>query len=267
MNKKFEKLERPEVSQVVFHPRLELSPPPEGDHVSDHLIPVEKDINIGARFHMASRTAANLLYFHGNGEIVADYDELAPLFNTININLLAVDYRGYGRSDGSPSVGTMMSDCHLILNYIKKWLLEENHFGPLIIMGRSLGSASALELASEHSKAIDGLIIESGFAYAAPLLRLLGVNLDMLDFKEDDGFVNLEKIQHYAGPTLVIHAEFDHIIPYGDGRALYEASPSPNKNILKIKGANHNDILFRGLNEYMQAINDLVTQITDNSKS
>lgn len=254
-------LDRPEVLAAVFHPRPDLEPAPKDNNVSDHLIPVDDKIHIGARFHAHSSTGANLLFFHGNGEIASDYDQLGPLFGKLEINLLAVDYRGYGQSNGRPTVSAMMSDCHLILAYVQNWLKSQTHSGPLVVMGRSLGSASALELAAVHSKEIKGLIIESGFAYAGPLLRLLGVDVDAIGFEEAQGFVNLAKIGRYNAPTLIIHAEYDHIIPYTDGMALYKASAAQDKRLLKIEGANHNDIMMRGFDSYMASIERLINRI------
>jgi alpha-beta hydrolase superfamily lysophospholipase len=259
----YDVLDRPEVSASIFHPRAELGSKPSNAAVSDHLISVDTDIQVGARFHCTSPSGANVLFFHGNGEIVADYDELGPVFGRSGINFLVADYRGYGRSNGHPSVSTMLSDSHRILAYVQKWLKRKNYDGPLIVMGRSLGSASALELVAENGNTIHGLIIESGFAYAAPLLRLLGVDADTLGFKEEDGFVNIEKIGTYKGPTLIMHAEYDHIIPYTDGLALYKVSPAQYKKLLKIEGANHNDIMLRGFDNYMQAIQQLVAHIID----
>lgn len=258
-------LDRPEVLIFLFHPRAESGPPFQtaGSHPSpagstDIMIPVADDIAIGARFHMAKKTGGNLLFFHGNGEIVADYDELGGVYNQMGINFLAVDYRGYGRSTGKPTVTAMMQDCHTIFDFVRNWL-HENHFqGPIIPMGRSLGSASVLELAAAYRNAIDGLIIESGFAYAGPLLRLLGIDLDRLGFKEEKGFGNIAKIKKFNNPTLIIHAEYDHIIPFADGQALYQACPSDNRTFLKIPGANHNDIFMRGPQEYLAAVGKLV---------
>jgi alpha-beta hydrolase superfamily lysophospholipase len=75
------------------------------------LIAVEPGVDVGARFHMAANTGVNILFFHGNGEIVSDYDELGPVYNQMGINFLAIDYRGYGRSTGQPTVSAMMKDC------------------------------------------------------------------------------------------------------------------------------------------------------------
>ena len=253
-------LDRPEVLNYIFHPRQEWHLF-ETSRATDVSIPVEQDVAIGARFHLVSKEGPNILFFHGNGEIVSDYDDLGPLYNRMGINFLPVDYRGYGRSGGSPTVSAMMRDCHIIFEFTMKWLKDNGYTGSLVVMGRSLGSASALELAARYPDGMDGLIIESGFAYAEPLLRLLGVNPHALNFSEAEGFRNLDKIRDFPKPVLIIHAEFDHIIPFSDGQAFYEASKSPDKIFLKIPGANHNDIFARGLAEYMAAIKSFAGRV------
>jgi fermentation-respiration switch protein FrsA (DUF1100 family) len=263
-------LDRPEVLLYLFHPRPEPRPwkAPASDpedlipNNKDHLIVVEKDIVVGARFHMAHKSGCNILFFHGNGEIVADYDDFAPIFNQTGINFLAADYRGYGQSTGKPTVTGMMRDCHVIFDYVRNWLHQNNYPGPLVVMGRSLGSASVLELAAHYQEHLEGLVVESGFAYAAPLLRLLGIDPWALGFEEEAGFRNIDKIAEFEKPTLIIHAEFDHIIPLSDGQALFNASPSANKTMLEIPGANHNDIFMRGMNEYLAALRQLTESLT-----
>lgn len=258
----FSVLDRPEVLMALFHPRSDTGAVGGAGAGIDLLIPVEEDIRVGARFHIRDKACPNILFFHGNGEIVSDYDDLGPMYQRLKINFLPVDYRGYGRSNGEPSVAGMMKDCHTIFTFVRKWLQENGHNGPLIVMGRSLGSASALELAWAHKTDIDALIIESGFAHAAPLLRLLGINTEAIGFNEEKGFRNIDKIQSFEKPTLIIHAEYDHIIPFSDGQSLHDNSPSPDKKLIRIPGANHNDILFRGLSEYMNGIQKLIERLT-----
>ena len=255
-------LDRPEVLMFLFHPR------PEPDVTSfqtaqsetriagreDIMIPVQEAIAIGARFHMAEKSGGNLLFFHGNGEIVADYDELGAVYNQMGINLLAVDYRGYGRSGGKPTVTAMMQDCHIIFHFVQNWLKQNNFCGPILLMGRSLGSASVLELAAAYKNSIGG-----------PLLALLGIDSASLGFKEEEGFRNVDKINYFDKPTLIIHAEFDHIIPYSDGQTLYDACPSGDKKLLKISGANHNDIFMRGMQKYLAAVNEIVELVKTTS--
>jgi pimeloyl-ACP methyl ester carboxylesterase len=254
-------LDTPDVCNVLFHPRKSAGPVEENSHFVELLIPVADGIQIGSRFYLTDQHSPLLLFFHGNGEIVADYDDIAPLFNRLGVNFVVVDYRGYGCSTGQPTVSAMMADSHCILDFVERWKTKEGYSGPLIVMGRSLGSASALELAASGADRIDGLIIESGFAWEGPLLALLGVNPTRIGFEKANGFANIDKIRRYLKPTLIIHAEFDHIIPYKDGEALYEASGAKDKSLLKIPGANHNDIFFRGLELYMEAILTLAAKL------
>ena len=245
-------LDNPYVLASLFHPRpgYALAPSPSAQKIS---IPVAADVTIGGRFHIASPGAVNILFFHGNGEIVDDYNDLGPLYNQLGINLLAVDYRGYGDSTGKPTTSAMMADAHAIFGFVTQWLRDHQHSGALLVMGRSLGSAPALELVSRYPEQIAGLILESGFAYTGPLLRLIGIDTEQLGFKETQGIQNLEKIKTFTKQTLVIHAEFDHIIPFADGQALYDASPAADKRLLKILNANHNNIFSLALWEYLGA--------------
>ncbi|MDD5722928.1 MAG: alpha/beta fold hydrolase [Syntrophales bacterium] len=258
-------LDRPEILNFLFYPRREdgfLKPAGAACGIQ---IPVDEHVTIGACFHHAQTAAPTILFFHGNGEIVADYDEIGPLYVQRGINFLPVDYRGYGRSTGTPTVTAMMRDSHSIFEYILDWLAEGGYTGPLAVMGRSLGSASALELAAQHRDRIAGLIIESGFAYLMPLLRLIGVSLLRMGISEEDGCQNIQKIRTFDKPTLIIHAQFDRIIPFSDGEALYEAGAAGDKRLLMIPGADHNTIFMRGLQDYMAAIGDFLKLIAGES--
>ena len=253
-------LDRPEILMHLFHPRPEFGRSISVSDDADIMIPVEAEVAVGARFHMTDKSACNILFFHGNGEIVADYDEFGRMMNQLDINFSAVDYRGYGRSTGQPTVSAMMRDCHVIFDFVIHWLKNNAYQGPLVLMGRSLGSASVLELAAHYDHQIDGLIVESGFAYAGPLLQLLGIDTTAMGFEETKGFGNIDKIASFKKPTLIIHAEQDHIIPFSDGQALFDACSAPHKSLLQIPGANHNNIFTYGLKDYMAAIQKLLNQ-------
>lgn len=254
-------LDQPEVLPFIFHPRAEWGAADGRRPGLSQLIPIDADVSIGACFHMTRQAAPTLLFFHGNGEIVADYDDLGPMYNEQDLNFIPVDYRGYGASSGHPTVSAMMSDCYVIFTFVKRWLSGNGYTGPLVIMGRSLGSAPALELAAACSADINGLIIESGFAYVKPLLARLGVPVARMGFDDATGFHQIEKIRTVTHPTLIIHAEYDHIIPFSDGQALYDASGAEDKRLLKIPGANHNDIFARALSDYMAGIVQLVQKL------
>lgn len=250
--------DRPELLSVFFHPRPDTTEGPTAGGATDLMIPVAEGIRVAARFHPAEKGSPTILFFHGNGEIVSDYDDLAPLYGRMGINFLAADYRGYGRSEGIPTVTAMMTDCHAVLDFARDWLAESGYHAPLIVMGRSIGSAPALELAAGAGQKPDGLIIESGFAHALPLLRLLGADTAGLHGLAQEGLSNLAKIARVTMPTLVIHAEHDHIIPYSDGTALHDHCPAEHKRLVKIPGADHNTLLAYGLSDYMNAVRELV---------
>ncbi len=250
-------LDQPMVLAHIFHPRQEDEFRETTE--KDVMIPVAERVMLGSCFHMTDKVGSTILFFHGNGEIVSDYDDLGDAYNRMGINFVVVDYRGYGRSTGSPSVTTMMADCHVVFAFVRRYLSDHGFTGTLTIMGRSLGSASALELAAQSPPEFDNLIIESGFANAGALLEVLGIHPRTIGFDETQGFGNHEKIKKWCGPTLIIHAEFDHIIPFTDGQYLFNACPAVDKILLKIPNANHNDIFMRGLTPYMEAVRALVT--------
>jgi alpha-beta hydrolase superfamily lysophospholipase len=255
----YSSFDNPLILSCLFHPRPDYGGGiPTLQHAKNLLIDVEDDVQIGARFHCKDKQAPVILFFHGNGEIVSDYDDLGPVYLEKGVNFLPVDYRGYGRSTGVPTVTNMMKDCHIVFQYVKKWLSDHGFKWPVFIMGRSLGSASALELAHGYESEINGLIIESGFAYALDLLNTLGINTKALGLKEDKGLGNIDKMRTFNKPVLIIHAENDHIIPLSEGKALYENCPSPNKKMLMIPGANHNTIFEFGLYDYMNAIKEFM---------
>jgi hypothetical protein len=258
----YSKLDQPGVLQAIFHPRQETNPAPSLQNTMDIDIAVDDGIQLHARFHLASNEDPNILFFHGNGEIVSDYDEIGPFYNKYGMNFLAVDYRGYGRSTGSPTVTSMLGDTHIVLDTTKKWLAKAEHTGPLLIMGRSLGAAAAIELASCHSDDIAGLIIESGFATSLPLLMKLGVDVAGLGLTENDGFRNVRKISTFTKPTLIIHGQYDEIIPVNSAAVLQAESPARSKELQVVPGATHNTIIARAGEMYFSVIKQFINKIS-----
>jgi hypothetical protein len=253
------KLDQPRALQYIFHPRKEnASHPPAG--AVDYAIKVAEGVTIGCRFYIAGLKAPSILFFHGNGEIVGDYDDIGPVYNQYGLNLLAVDYRGYGTSSGTPTVTAMLKDSHVLFKAVQEWLKKKDMQGPLWIMGRSLGSASALELTSEYETNIAGLIIESGFAYTVPLLNFLGVDTKALGITEEDCFRHIEKIKAVRKPTLIIHAQHDQFIPVSDAEDFLKHSPAQKKALKIIPRADHNTILMIAGRNYFEIIQQFMAQ-------
>jgi len=126
-------------------------------------------------------------------------------------------------------------------------------------MGRSLGSAPALELASRYQTDFEGLIIESGFAFTVPLLGFLGVDTRALGITEADCFRHIEKIRTVYKPTLIIHAQYDQFIPVSDAEVFLKNSPAAKKALKIIPRADHNTILMIAGRSYFETILQFIT--------
>lgn len=259
MDDSYTRLDQDEVGSAIFYPRKESTPVPEG--AADFTIEVENGVGLAARAFLAEDPAAvNILFFHGNGEVVGDYDDVGPMYNGQGINFIIVDYRGYGRSGGSPTVTSMVRDAHVVLARVREWLAEQGRTGFLVVMGRSLGSVPAIDLAATEP-AVDALIVESGIAQTMPLLLTLGLDVQRLGLSEADGFGNLQKMARIAKPTYILHAQFDQIIPVALAEGLHSMCGARGKEFQMIPGADHNNILEKTGRLYFQAIKQFVGKL------
>lgn len=252
MTNHYEKIDTSSLLLYLFYPRRQHSRAPDG--AFDLNVPVEDDIAITCRAYHRVSDNPWILYFHGNGEVVSDYDGIAHLYNNRGLNLLVADYRGYGASGGKPTFSAMVNDAVKIFDYVYK----HEHFKGLsgepgwFVMGRSLGSISALELAAKFPHCLRGLIIESGFISVAGLIRHLGLpspgDLTPLEneYRKLVGSIKL--------PALIIHGEHDRLVPLKQGREVYETLGSEQKELVIIDRADHNDIMFVDSEKYMDAV-------------
>ena len=249
-------IDNPTVSNVVFYPRKILMPKETDPNIRILKLNIENDILIGGFFYLNNPDLPTILLFHGNGEIASDYDFIAPHY-TSKLNLCIVEYRGYGLSTGSPSFSAMLTDAHKIFTGVKDFLNENGFTGPLILMGRSLGSASAIELASSYQDDIAALIIESGFAHTYNLLYRLGIPKRLFMEHEEDDVSPLPLMKRISLPTLIIHGKRDFIIPVNDAYSLHNACSSERKKLIIIPPAGHNDIMNYPV--YMDSIFEFLT--------
>ncbi|MFC1977585.1 alpha/beta hydrolase [Chloroflexota bacterium] len=257
-------LDRPEILQVIFpvvySPFYLLNYPQfSPTDVPTYSIEVEEGIKISCGFWVSGKECPSVLYFHGNGETAASYDWIAPFYNQRGINLFVADYRGYGSSDGKPTISNMIGDTHTVFQGFKEIIEKEGFKKSLFLMGRSLGSVSAIELAFNYQDEICGLIIESG---AANNFRRLWDYLEVPDketvFSEESLFLNKVKIRQVRQPTLIIHGEYDEIISVEEGKELYQSSGTRDKEILIIPGAGHNDIMLVQQSLYFDTIEKFI---------
>ncbi len=241
--------------QFLFHPRKDYASPPPG--AFDFMVPVEGGVEIHCRGYPAGKEDPWLLYFHGNGEVVSDYNYIAPYYQKESLNLLVADYRGYGESSGTPTFTDMVKDASRVLEESKKQLKERSQDADnLWVMGRSLGSICALELAAKHPGELRGMVVESGFISVTKLIRHLGLPApgDLTALEEEAH----QKAGNITLPALVIHGERDQLVPLEQGEELYNALSSSRKRLFTIPLGDHNNIFLVETERYLQEIKKFV---------
>jgi pimeloyl-ACP methyl ester carboxylesterase len=243
-------LDRREILQVVFYPRKSHIKPL-APNAKDHFIEVEKGIKIGCRYHTIGKGYPSLLYFHGNATIVDDLDLFAPLFNNVGVNL-------FGLSNGTPTVTDMMKDSHRVFEGFKKIVEDYGFRKSFFVMGRSLGSFSAIELAYSYQDDLQGLIVESGPSNNLKQYVSSMVPLDHPIWRDDSTFLNKVKLRSISKPTLIIHGEQDSLIPIDEGKELYENSAAKDKRLVIIPDADHGDLFIVGKEQYYKVIREFV---------
>jgi uncharacterized protein len=252
-------IDKPNLLVYVFYPRDEQGPCPR--YAFDLSVPVEDGVSVACRFFEGDKSWPWILFFHGNGEVASDYDEIAPFYFKRKLNLVVTDYRGYGASTGDPSFGAVVHDAPMIYEVVRAELKVRGLNDRPWVMGRSLGSMSALELAHTYGHELPGIIIESGFISVVRVMRHLDVPVDDVSYAAvDDQCIAL--VGSVKVPALVIHGEYDTIVPYPEGVDLFERLGSETKEMVTIPAADHNTIFFVGLNQYFEAIVRFMGQAT-----
>ena len=248
-------IDRSSALTYVFYPRDTFSICPRWGF--DLFVTVTEGAIIHCRFYKENDNWPWVLHFHGNGEVVSDYDEIAIFYLKYGINLVVADYRGYGKSTGNPTLTGISSDAHTLYDTVTKELAERGLKSDLWVMGRSLGSIPALEIAYRQKSTIPGIIIESGFPSITRLLAHLDVPAEGIDLDTIDRQC-LDMVREITAPVLIIHGEYDTIVPLEEAETLHEQIGSQEKELLIIPGANHNDIMFVGLKQYFEAIKKFI---------
>lgn len=245
-----ELLDHPEAIRRLLFPRPNTVSDLPG--AINHFIRVAEDVQLGCRFFNSAPDGPNILFFHGNGETAADYDYVAPLYRERGLNLFVAEYRGYGMSSGSPTCSGILRDTDPVFEGFRAFVRDLELTGDCFVMGRSLGSAPAIETAYRYPSGFKGLIVESGFAAVRRQLERLGLTQLFEDVADPVGFGNDIKIAEVRIPTFIIHGEADTIIPVEEGKALYTLSGAKDKRALFVPNAGHNDLLERDPDMYME---------------
>ena len=178
---------------------------------------------------------AVVLFCHGNAGNISHRDDVIAVLKRMSVTVLMFDYRGYGKSEGSPHEAGVLADARAA----RKWLAERAKVAEqdIVLMGESIGGGIAVDLAAKDGAR--GLILEDTFtslpdtaAYHYPWLPVRLLMRGRLN--------SLAIIKQYQGPLLMCHGDADTIVPFRFGQQLFAAANEP-KEFLVHPGANHND--------------------------
>jgi pimeloyl-ACP methyl ester carboxylesterase len=190
-----------------------------------------------------------VLLAHGNGGNISHrLDRTLLLQSKLGAAVLLFDYRGYGRSEGSPDEEGTYRDARAA----HRWLVEDERVSAdrLVVFGESLGSAVALDLAV--SRPCRALVLESPFSSVPAMARAVYPFLPLWPFVRTR-YDNLSKAPLLRVPLLVLHGDRDEVVPIAQGRRVFEAAPPP-KRFFAIPGAGHNDTYVVGGEAYWDAV-------------
>ena len=192
-----------------------------------------------------------LLFSHGNAEDLGSVAPFMRRFHELGYSVLMYDYRGYGTSEGTPSVRKTQQDVEAAY----RWLVEKQNIAPetIIAHGRSLGGAPATWLAAHHP--VGGLVIESTFVSAFRVKT----RWPLLPW---DKFNTLRQIKKIRCPVLVVHGREDEVLPFWHGQKLYATAPGKKMHHW-IDGGRHNDYAYVAGSDYLQIFQEFIGQRVD----
>ncbi|MHC4212553.1 MAG: alpha/beta hydrolase [Planctomycetota bacterium] len=218
-------------------------------------IEVGDGVNLSALYLKATRSEFTILYSHGNGEDIGDLREIFENFQSAGYSVFAYDYRGYGTSDGRASEKNFYADAGVVYSYLVNEL--KNPPEKIIVLGRSIGGAAAIDIASKEIVA--GLILEGAFTSA------FRVAMPIVPFPFDK-FNNIDKIDKVRCPVLFIHGRDDTIVPFSHGLSLFEKANEPKRSFW-VEDAGHNDLYSVADVKYWENLKKFEKMISNNGEA
>lgn len=232
---------------MLFEDRLIYFPAryPAGDWTAPARSPVPiEDVHLtagdGTRLHgwyaQPPNATATILYFHGNaGNLAGRYHWVVRLAS-IPANVLIIDYRGYGKSEGKPNEAGIYLDAEAAY----RWLVDEQGVdaGRIVLYGKSLGGAPACELASRVPHG--ALVLQSTFTSARDMTSVMFPVLPVGPLVRTV-FDNVGKVRRVTAPKLIIHSRGDEMIPFRMAEALFANAAEP-KRLLAFDRSGHNSL-------------------------
>lgn len=206
--------------------------------------------------HRPASSPVTILFFHGvAGNISHRAENAAVLVRRLGVQVLLVDYRGYGLSSGQPTEEGLCLDAKAAFEATCR--LPEVDPGRVVVLGHSLGGAVAIDLAVHLGQRIRGLIVESSFTSGRSAVQLVVPPPAAASVPEF--FDSLSKIGRLQVPLLITHAANDSLLPPAMGEALFQAAPEP-KQFYLVPGADHHNIYNAGGEPYLAVLDAFVRQ-------
>jgi uncharacterized protein len=236
--------------EFIYHPDRPIPATPEaaGLPYEDVYYKTVDGVRLNGWFVPSSGSTEVLIWFHGNaGNIGHRVENLRRMHDELGVSVFIFDYREYGRSEGSVSEEGTYEDARASLEYLKSrtGLSSER----IIYFGRSLGSAVAVELALEAPPR--ALILESPMTSIRDMARAVLPYLPT-GFLIQTEYDSLSKIGKIHRPVLILHGDGDDVVPFEQGRRLFERANEP-KTFYTIPGASHNNTYLVGGKPYWEA--------------
>jgi hypothetical protein len=207
--------------------------------------------------------APAVLYLHGSRWNLTGQLFRIEQLREFGFSVLAIDYRGFGKSDGDvPSEDTVYEDARVAWDRLKELQPDATK---RFIYGHSLGGAVAIDLAANLSTdalqsgasiPAHGLIVESSFTTLADIARALTYPWLPVQLLLSQKFDSVDKIGRVRMPVLIVHGVGDSYVPSRFSQELYDAAPAPKK-LLLVDGATHNNSMRAGSAEYRKALQEL----------
>jgi fermentation-respiration switch protein FrsA (DUF1100 family) len=210
-------------------------------------------VDISAWYIPAEHPRGFILLCHGNAGNISDELPSIRLFHELGLGVVSFDYRGYGKSTGSPDEEGTYRDAEAAWDYLVKTL----HVSPkkVVLFGRSLGSAVAAELALR--KEVGALIMESGFTSVPDLGSKFFPHLPLRLISKYH-YTSIDKVGRVEMPKLFIHSPDDEIVPYEHGVRLFERAAGPKK-FLRLAGGHNEGFMLSGI-AYREGLDGFLTQ-------
>ena len=246
--------------RLIFFPdvpgRLSGDWQPHGLPLEDAWLRTADGVKLHAWWISAPGAEFTFVAFHGNAANIANRADIYEFLRSVPVNVLAVEYRGYGKSEGTPAETGLYLDAQAAYEYLVKDRAVPP--GRIVAIGHSLGTAVAADLASNRQLA--GLVLEAPFPSGAAVARRVYPFLPGLGSVVKSKFETGKKLAQVRAPVLIVHCISDPVIPFSLGENVFRAANEP-KSFLRIEGICHEEAsliapeIYRAkLREFLAAI-------------